>query len=67
MVTFIPLPVPGGEQIDQIPAFRILTDRTLKAFAETRPETAQELLAIPGIGLKTTENYGTKLFRILQS
>jgi DNA topoisomerase-3 len=50
-----------------VPAFRILTDRALKALAESRPETAQELLAIPGIGLKTVEKYGARLFRILQS
>ena len=49
-----------------VPAFRVLTDRTLTAIAETRPATTQELLSISGIGLKTVEKYGAQLFRILQ-
>ncbi|HEY3835445.1 MAG TPA: DNA topoisomerase 3 [Bryobacteraceae bacterium] len=50
-----------------IPAFRILTDRTLHAIAATRPMTASELLAIPGIGIATVEKYGHHLYRILNS
>jgi DNA topoisomerase-3 len=49
-----------------IPAFRVLTDRTLQALAEQRPATTQELLAVHGIGLKIVEKYGAQLFRIMQ-
>ncbi len=50
-----------------IPAFRVLTDRTIQALAEQRPATTQELLSVHGIGLKIVEKYGAQLFRILQS
>jgi DNA topoisomerase-3 len=49
----------------QIPAFRILTDRTLKAIAEQRPQSTRELLDVPGIGLKLVEKYGAQIFRVL--
>ena len=48
-----------------VPAFRILTDQTLKAIAANRPATAAELLAIPGIGISTVEKYGAQLYRLL--
>jgi superfamily II DNA helicase RecQ len=48
-----------------LPAFRILTDKTLTAIAEDRPQTTRELLSIPGIGLQTVEKYGAKIFRIV--
>ena len=50
-----------------VPAFRILTDRTLRAIAETRPASAAELLAIPGIGASAVEKYGRQIYRILES
>jgi superfamily II DNA helicase RecQ len=50
-----------------VPAFRILTDRALRAIATTRPVTAAELLAIPGIGIATVEKYGHQLYRILNN
>jgi superfamily II DNA helicase RecQ len=48
-----------------VPAFRILTDQTLKAVAANRPATAAELLAIPGMGIATVEKYGAQLYRLL--
>jgi superfamily II DNA helicase RecQ len=48
-----------------IPAFRIMHDAVLVAIAENLPETAAELLAIPGIGIKAVEKYGAQLYRIL--
>jgi DNA topoisomerase-3 len=48
-----------------VPAFRILTDQTLKAVAAKCPATAAELLAIPGIGISTVEKYGAQLYRLL--
>ena len=50
-----------------VPAFRILTDRALQAMATTRPVTAAELLAIPGIGIATVKKYGRQIYRILNS
>ncbi len=49
-----------------VPAFRILTDKTLRAIAERRPATATELLAISGIGLSTIEKYGQRIYRIIE-
>jgi superfamily II DNA helicase RecQ len=48
-----------------VPAFRIFSDRALQAMASTRPATAAELLAIPGIGIGTVEKYGAQLYRLL--
>ena len=35
------------------------------AIAEERPENAAELLAVPGMGMKTVEKYGAQIYRIL--
>jgi superfamily II DNA helicase RecQ len=48
-----------------VPAFRILTDAALDAIAEARPSTAAELLAVPGIGLKSVQDYGAAIFRLV--
>jgi superfamily II DNA helicase RecQ len=48
-----------------VPAFRIMSDRVLLAIAENEPRTAAELLAIPGIGIKTAEKHGAQIYRIL--
>ena len=48
-----------------VPAFRIMSDRALMAIAENQPRSAAELLAIPGIGIKTMEKYGAQIYRIL--
>jgi superfamily II DNA helicase RecQ len=50
-----------------VPAFRIFSDRALDAMATTRPGTAAELLAIPGIGISTVEKYGAQLYRLLHA
>jgi superfamily II DNA helicase RecQ len=49
-----------------LPAFRIFSDRALKALAANRPRTAQELLAVPGIGMSTVEKYGRDICRVLR-
>jgi superfamily II DNA helicase RecQ len=49
-----------------VPAFRIFSDRTLRALATSRPVTTQELLAVPGIGFSTVEKYGTEIYRVLR-
>jgi DNA topoisomerase-3 len=49
-----------------VPAFRIFTDQALRGIAETRPASAAELLAIPGIGISAVEKYGRQIYRILE-
>jgi DNA topoisomerase-3 len=48
-----------------VPAFRIFSDKTLHALAASRPESAAQLLAIPGIGISIVEKYGAQLYRLL--
>ena len=49
-----------------VPAFRVMTDRSLRAIAEERPQTTNALLAIQGIGLHGVEKYGAAIFRVLR-
>jgi superfamily II DNA helicase RecQ len=48
-----------------VPAFRIISDKTLEALAAGRPATARELLSIPGMGMSTVEKHGAQIYRIL--
>jgi superfamily II DNA helicase RecQ len=48
-----------------VPAFRICGDQVLRGIVERRPESAADLLAIPGIGIKFVENYARHIYRIL--
>ena len=48
-----------------VPAFRIFSDKTLEALAVSRPETAAELIAVPGIGMSIVEKYGAQIYRLL--
>ena len=50
----------------RIPAFRIFSDRALKAVASRRPGTARELLGISGIGMTTVKRYGQQIYRIVK-
>lgn len=49
----------------QIPAFRVLTDATLTAIATAIPRSLNQLLAVPGMGLRNAEKYGAAIFRVL--
>jgi DNA topoisomerase-3 len=49
-----------------VPAFRILSDKTLQAIAADKPSSIHELLKIPGIGARLAEQYGAQIFRILE-
>lgn len=55
----------GQAKRKKVPAFRIFSDKTLHALAEARPQTLNELLQVPGFGLKLVEQYGADLLRIL--
>ena len=48
-----------------VPAYVILHDRTLLELAAHRPETAEALLEIPGIGQAKAERYGEELLDVL--
>ncbi len=75
----IPLQRPAGGQTEDmlrawrsglakrqnVPAFRIMSDKVLTAIASNRPKTAAELLAIPGMGIGSVEKYGAQIYRIL--
>jgi DNA topoisomerase-3 len=49
----------------RVPAFRILTDRTLTALAAARPRTEVELLDVPGIGPTLVKKYGREILGIM--
>jgi superfamily II DNA helicase RecQ len=49
----------------EVPAFRILSDKTLQAIAAEKPATVRELLEIPGVGPRVAEQYGAQIFGIL--
>jgi superfamily II DNA helicase RecQ len=50
-----------------VPAFRIFNDQALRAIAQTRPATAADLLAVPGIGISAVEKYGRQIYRICRT
>jgi DNA topoisomerase-3 len=49
----------------RVPAFRILTDRTVAALAASLPRTESDLLNVPGIGPTIVQKYGRDLLGIL--
>jgi DNA topoisomerase-3 len=52
---------------NSVPAFRILTDRSLEAIADSMPSSEAELLQIPGVGPKVVQKYGQRILRVLQT
>ena len=49
-----------------LPASYIMPIRTIIGIANTRPLTKEDLLAIPGIGDKTIQDYGAELLEIVR-
>ena len=49
----------------RIPAFRILTDRSLHALAAARPRDEKGLLDVPGIGPTLVRTYGREILDLL--
>ncbi|MBL8217059.1 MAG: DNA topoisomerase 3 [Bryobacterales bacterium] len=49
-----------------IPAFRVMTDATLTGLATAIPRSLNQLLAVPGMGLRNAEKYGAAIFRVLE-
>lgn len=50
-----------------VPAYVIFPDATLKAIAVHKPQTAEDLLSISGIGAKKAERYGEDVLKIALS
>jgi DNA topoisomerase-3 len=50
-----------------IPAFRILTDRALRAICERGPRLKAEILEISGVNRKAVAQYGDDILRVLRS
>jgi len=51
----------------RVPAFRILTDRTLAAICRARPADEEELLDVPGIGPTTVRKHGGKVLAAISA
>jgi DNA topoisomerase-3 len=49
----------------RVPAFRILTDRTVAALASSLPRTESDLLNVPGIGPTIVQKYGREILGIV--
>ena len=45
----------------QVPAFHVLSNRTLEGIAHARPENEQALLRVKGVGPKIVERYGAAI------
>jgi DNA topoisomerase-3 len=55
----------GEARRSRLPAFRILTDRTLLGLAAARPSGEEDLLAVTGIGPTLVRKYGEQLLEIV--
>ncbi len=53
-------------QVREVPAYCVLSNRTLEAVAAARPRTVGELLRIKGIGAATAERYGDAILGVLR-
>ena len=55
----------AGKQ--NLPAFMVFNDATLREMAEKKPMSIDELLNISGVGEKKAARYGTTFLRIIES
>ena len=51
---------------NNVPAYIIFGDVTLRDLARKRPKTPEELLSVSGIGLKKLDQYGEKILEIIR-
>ena len=49
----------------KIPAFRIFSDKTLRAITQICPTTDAELLTVPGVGMGIVQKYGSQIYRLV--
>ncbi|MBY0441645.1 MAG: ATP-dependent DNA helicase UvrD2 [Mycobacteriaceae bacterium] len=54
-------------QQQSVPAYVVFTDSTLAAIAELLPTTNAALVAIPGIGARKLEQYGSEVLQLVQN
>ncbi len=52
-------------EADDVPAYVILSDRTLRAIAEARPASRAELLRVPGIGQAKLDRFGAAILAVV--
>lgn len=52
---------------EEVPAYRILTDRALLAIAARRPTTRAALLDVPGVGPHTADTHGPALMALIEA
>jgi ATP-dependent DNA helicase RecQ len=48
-----------------VPAYVILSDRTLREIAASRPGTIDDLLSVNGIGPVKADRYGARLLQVV--
>ena len=57
----------GAEaQAQAVPSYVVFGDATLRALAQHRPQTAESLLGISGIGQAKLERYGEAVLALLR-
>jgi superfamily II DNA helicase RecQ len=52
---------------DGVPAYVVMSDRTLVAIGQRQPRTSDALLEIPGIGPAKLERYGPEILRVVEN
>jgi DNA helicase II / ATP-dependent DNA helicase PcrA len=52
-------------KIDDVPAFVVFHDSTLKTLAELQPRTLEEMASVPGIGPAKLHRYGPQVIEVL--
>jgi ATP-dependent DNA helicase RecQ len=50
-----------------VPAFCVLSNRTLEAIAAARPRSEDELLDVHGVGPKVVERFGSAILSLIRS
>ncbi len=49
-----------------VPAFRVMSDRTLRAIIEECPDSLDELARLPGVGKKLVERHGSEILALVR-
>jgi len=57
----------GVARAEEIPAFRILTDKALRLIATDLPATPQALLRLSGIGQRFVDRWGREVLAVVNS
>jgi len=52
---------------NKVPAYVVFSDATLRAMAQYRPQTEEQMLALSGVGLKKMEKYGQAFLQALRT